>query len=216
MHLKVRPFKIWYSYLETRNSKLETSHRAARAHRRAGDALPGRRHRRPLQQARSSAHVHVRLQPDAAGVQSRRLHLFRPHAQRAGCRHSSAATTIRWCCKALCRSTATPCWPRPPTTGFNRIAWIMPFAVFAGRIGSNRVAGAPVEVAGGGATGADVPSWMRNNSTSCARRPVRRLNFDVRTILALALSAGNRVRALRLRAVCGRAVRLRFLSAGRS
>ena len=66
----------------------------------------------------------------------------------------------------------------PTTTGFNRIAWIMPFAVFAAGGVHDGVAGAPVEVARGGATGAESQAGRRNNSMSCARRLVRRRNFN--------------------------------------
>ena len=59
----------------------------------------GRRRRCPLQQARTSAHVHVRLQPDPAGMQPRRLRLLGTYARRiddgAGARRQRFACTAK-------------------------------------------------------------------------------------------------------------------------
>ena len=102
----------------------------------------------------------------------------------------------------------------PTTTGFNRVAWIMPFAVFAAalaltiwlvRLWKSRAVAQPVPR----------PNSTPPNSMSCARRRGRRQNFDVLAYCICIGRTGDRVRALRMRAVCRLPVRLRLLSAGR-
>ena len=66
----------------------------------------------------------------------------------------------------------------PTTTGFNVVAWIMPFAVFVLACGGTIWLVRAVEGAYAGATGCASQPRRRNNSMSCARRPGRRRNFD--------------------------------------
>ena len=49
----------------------------------------------------------------------------------------------------------------PTTTGFNRVAWIMPFAVFAAALALTIWFVRAVEVARGGAAGAALPTRRR-------------------------------------------------------
>ena len=121
--------------------------------------------------------------PGSAGVQSRRLHLLRPHAQRTDCRHRARRQRFAGPAKLRAEIRQHVCWPRPrpPASIASRGSCRSPSLRLRHHL--DHLAGAPVESARGGSTRADVPTSARSNSTSFARRPVRRLNFDARRFL---------------------------------
>ena len=88
-----------------------------------------RRYRCAFQSPGARAHVYVRLQPGVAGVQSRRLHLFRPHAPGtlAALERGDSDNLVL---QGFVQKYGNTVLAAPTTTGFNRIAWIMPFVIF--------------------------------------------------------------------------------------
>ena len=74
--------------------------------------------------------MHLRLQPGAAGVQSRRLHSL--HAgRRLNCEtRSIAATAINLILQNFVQKYGPTVLAAPPQSGFNLVAWIAPGLVF--------------------------------------------------------------------------------------
>jgi len=99
-------------------------------HHRRLDLGRRRRSRRPLQRPRPSHDVYLRMRPGPARMQPRRLPVFhqdaRPVASRARQGRQRRPHLARF--RARVRTNRNR---RPTTTGFNRVAWIMPFLVLA-------------------------------------------------------------------------------------
>ena len=95
--------------------------------------LHGRRRRlRPLQRPRPSHDVHLRMRPGLARMQSRRLPVLRQDAQptagRARQRRQNSDDLIL---QGFVQEYGPTVIAAPTATGFNRVAWIMPFVALA-------------------------------------------------------------------------------------
>ena len=88
-----------------------------------------RRHRRALQRPRPSHDVHLRMRPGPARMQPRRLPVLRQNAQPAAWPRIDKGDNDDLILQGFVQEYGPTVIAAPTATGFNRMAWIMPFVV---------------------------------------------------------------------------------------